>query len=383
MQEQDRIRVLRIIARMNVGGPAVQVCGLMRHLDPHAFEHRLLTGHCAPDEADYLETQATDVTATRVQGLGRSVSALDDLRAFVAIRREITHFHPHIVHTHTAKAGVLGRLAALTVRPRPRLVHTFHGHLLHGYFGRLGTALVITIEAVLAWFTDALVAVGPQVRDDLIRARIGSAKKFHVVEPGLELRERPTRELARERLGLAREAHIVSVLGRVTQIKRPDRMLGVIERAREGVPDLLAIVAGDGDLRATTEAEALRRGLPVVFLGWREDVETILAASDVTLLTSDNEGTPLSLIQAAMLGIPCVSTDVGSVRHIVHDGETGWVCPVDATALSAALTLALGDEAERQRRGRNAAARAMAEHSVERLTRDYASLYRGLVHAQE
>lgn len=376
--EGKRIRVMRIIARMNVGGPAVQVSGLMRHLDLECFDHLLLTGNCGVDEADYLMTQAPDLQAIRIEGLGRSIRALDDLRAFKQIRGHMRSFCPDVVHTHTAKAGVLGRLAALTVRPRPKLVHTFHGHLLNGYFGPLGTRLVIAIERSLARFTDALVAVGPEVRDDLLTARVGTPAKFHVVEPGLELREIPTRQEARARLRLPATGPVISVLGRITGIKRPDRMLDAIELAAPRIPGLHAILAGDGDLRAATEADAVRRHLPITFLGWRGDVETILAASDVTLLTSDNEGTPLSIIQAAMLGVPAVSTDVGSVRHIVQDGETGWVVPADAASLADALSQALLNTAERERRAATAKATAQQRYSVRRLASDYARIYTAL-----
>lgn len=377
-----RLRVLRIIARMNVGGPAVQVAGLMRYLDPTRFEHRLLTGFCAPGEADYLETQARDVAAIRIQGLGRSISVLDDLRALIEIRHQLREFRPEIVHTHTAKAGVLGRLAALTVRPQPKLVHTFHGHLLHGYFGPLGTRVVTVIERVLAWWTDSLVAVGPEIRDDLLRAGVGNAGQFSVVEPGLEIREHPAQAEARARLGLDLRSPVVSVLGRITQIKRPDRMLDVISHAAFEVPGLHVIVAGDGDLRAKTQAMAEARALPITFLGWREDVENVLAASDLILLTSDNEGTPLSIIQAALLGVPCVSTDVGSVRHIVSDGETGWLTSTDSRSLSHALAAAVSDTNELKRRARAAEISATARFSVKRLAKDYGAIYTKLAGAQ-
>lgn len=371
----EHIRVMRVIARMNVGGPAVQVTGLMRYLDSAQFEHKLVTGYCAPDEVDYLETQAPDVVATRIEGLGRSIRALDDLRALVAIRCEIRRFRPHIVHTHTAKAGVLGRIAAMTVRPRPRLVHTFHGHLLHGYFGPLGTRLLIWVERGLGWITDTLVAVGPEVRDDLLRAGIGRPDRFEVVEPGLELRARPTPAEARERFGMPQKAPVVSVLGRITAIKRPDRMLDVVAAVSAAVPNVLVLVAGDGDLRTSTEAAAVRRALPIRFVGWREDVEHVLAASDVTLMTSDNEGTPLSIIQAAMLGVPAVSTDVGSVRHVINDGETGWVVGRDVQSLAAATRMALTRPLERSRRGQAAQQWALPKFGVQRLANDYASIY--------
>ena len=183
----ERIRVMRIIARMNVGGPAVQVSGLMRGFDATKFDHRLVTGYCASDEADYLDTVATDVTATRIKGLGRSISPKADLGAFVQIVREIRTFRPDVIHTHTAKAGVIGRLASILSGHKSIRVHTYHGHLLHGYFGKFKTQLVIAIEKFLAHFTTKLLAVGKKVMDDLLAVGIGKPEKFAVMPPGLAL----------------------------------------------------------------------------------------------------------------------------------------------------------------------------------------------------
>jgi hypothetical protein len=166
------VRVLRLIARMNVGGPALQVVALQRGLDPERFESRLLIGEPGEGEADYLQLRAPDVEATLVPGLGRSIRAAGDARALAAVIGEIRRFRPDIVHTHTAKAGVLGRIAAGVTRV-PHVVHTFHGHLLHGYFGAAGRRAVVTTERVLARRTDVLAAVGAQVRDDLLAAGIG------------------------------------------------------------------------------------------------------------------------------------------------------------------------------------------------------------------
>ena len=167
------IRVMRIIARMNVGGPAVQVSGLMRGFDSEQFDHRLYTGYCAVDEADYLDTVATDVEVVRIQGFGRRVSLVGDLKAFFSLINEIRSFKPHVIHTHTAKAGFLGRIASIISLQHSIRVHTFHGHLLNGYFGPFKRSLVVITEKSLAIFTDQLLAVGDKVRQDLLQAGIG------------------------------------------------------------------------------------------------------------------------------------------------------------------------------------------------------------------
>ena len=224
------IRVMRIIARMNVGGPAVQVSGLMRSFDTIDFDHRLYTGFCAADEADYVDTVATDVKAVRIDGFGRRVSMGSDIRAFATLVKEIRSFKPHIIHTHTAKAGFLGRIASvISLQPSIR-VHTFHGHLLNGYFGPFKRALVVLAEKTLAIFTDQLLAVGDKVRQDLLHAGIGNSKKFGLMPPGLEIGALPDRNNSRELFGLPTEELQCAFIGRVTQIKRPDRFLDVVSQ---------------------------------------------------------------------------------------------------------------------------------------------------------
>ena len=183
IQVKGKIRILRIISRMNIGGPAVQISGLMRGLDSRDFEHILLTGHCESDESDYLVSVAPDVGAIRINGLGRSLNLIADLRAFIRILKVIREFRPDIIHTHTAKAGVLGRIASIASGHSSIRVHTFHGHLLNGYFSQRTTQLVIIIEKFLALFTHSLITVGENVCNDLIKVGIGRIEKFVVIPP--------------------------------------------------------------------------------------------------------------------------------------------------------------------------------------------------------
>ena len=159
---------------MNVGGPAIQITGLMSNLDAEDFEQKLITGFCDTSEVDYLEMSNKSLPRVKIEGFGRSVNLFSDLRALLAIRREIKDFDPDIIHTHTAKAGFLGRIASLMTPKRHIRVHTFHGHLLQGYFGKFKTRLVILAERVLAGFTDKLVAVGDQVKDEHLAVNIGT-----------------------------------------------------------------------------------------------------------------------------------------------------------------------------------------------------------------
>jgi len=373
--QAQKVRVMRIIARMNVGGPAVQVSGLMRGFGAQVFDQELVTGYCAADEADYLEKVATDVRAIRIDGLGRSIKPRADLTALFAIIKEIRRFKPDVIHTHTAKAGVVGRLASLLSGHKSIRVHTFHGHLLNGYFGAGKTKLVVLVEKFLALFTDQLLAVGAKVRDDLLEVGIGNQSKFSVMPPGLQLAEVPSRSLARQALGLKDDVIYCAFIGRITQIKRPDRFLDVVAEIKARGIDLHFIVAGAGDLLQYCQDRALAENLPITFLGWREDIEVVLAAADFVLLTSDNEGTPLSLIQAGMVGIPVVATNVGSTNEIVVNGQTGLLTDLSVSQLADAVVKVATDSALRAKMGAAGKEYTMARYGVNRLVKDHQDLY--------
>ena len=373
-----KIKVMRIIARMNVGGPAVQISGLMRHFDKNKFEQILVTGYCAEDESDYLETSATDVSATRIEGLGRSISLFGDLKALFKLVNLIRTFKPDIVHTHTAKAGVLGRIASILSGHKSIRIHTFHGHLLHGYFGKFKTLLFIYLERALALSTTKIFAVGSKVKDDLVNVKIAPKDKFIVMPPGLELRDMPTRQEALKSLGLDPSKIYCSFIGRITQIKRPDRFLSVVENSKKRNLNLHFIVAGAGDLLEETIANSKTRDLPITFLGWREDIETILSASDIVILTSDNEGMPLSLIQAGMAGRPVVTTNVGSVGEIVKDGVSGYITDFNPDQLSNSLEKLSTDPDLRNSMGKAAVELTTTNFGVMRLVTDHQKIYQSL-----
>jgi glycosyltransferase involved in cell wall biosynthesis len=375
VDKPQKVRVLRIIARMNVGGPAVQVSGLMRGFNQEAFEQELLTGFCAADEADYLENVATDVKAIRIDGLGRSIKPRADLTALFAIIKEIRRFKPDVIHTHTAKAGVVGRIASILSGHKSIRIHTFHGHLLHGYFGNAKTKLVISIEKILALFTDQLLAVGKQVQDDLIAAGIGNAKKFAVMPPGLQLANVPTKADARLELGLEPNEIYCAFIGRITQIKRPDRFLDVVAKIKANEVKIKFLVAGAGEQLQYCQDRVATENLPVTFLGWREDIEVVLAAADFVILTSDNEGTPLSLIQAGMVGIPVVATNVGSTNEIVVDEQTGFLTELSVEQLAQAIGKLASDSDLRAKMGAAGKEYTLGRYSVGRLVKDHQNLY--------
>lgn len=373
------IRVMRIIARMNVGGPAVQVSGLMRNMDSFVFDHRLYTGNCAANEADYLDTVAKDIDAVRIEGFGRRVSLVGDLRAFFSLIREIRSFKPHVIHTHTAKAGFLGRIASiLSLHPSIR-IHTFHGHLLNGYFGSFKRMLVVLAERILAIFTHQLLAVGDKVRQDLLAVAVGNSEKFGLMPPGLEIGKLPNKRDSQEFYHLSKQTIQCAFIGRVTQIKRPDRFLDVVSEIKKRGIAIEFFMAGDGELLQNCIKRIACEDLPVNILGWQSNIEQVLSAADVVVLTSDNEGTPLSLIQAGMAGLPVVTTRVGSVPEVVLEGVTGIITNLSVQDIADALEKLANSAELRARMGASAQEFTLANFGVERLVNDHEELYKKLI----
>jgi len=363
------MRVVHILGRMNVGGPAAIVTALQGSLDS---EIRILVGDVDTDEEDYVKLRSPSLPVTHIRGLGRAVRPTDDLRALAGLVRQLSRLKPDIVHTHTAKAGILGRVAA-SVTGVPIRVHTFHGHLLRGYFSHAGTQGIIAVERALALVTDALIAVGDAVREDLLAAHIGKPDQYTVIPPGIDLATPPPeKQEARTILGLPQAGPVVAYVARLTAIKRPDRMIEVAKM----LPAVTFLVAGDGPLRGDLQKKALPN---VRFLGWRADVENVYSSADVILLTSDNEGMPVTLIEAALCGLPAVATNAGSTAEVVLDGKTGLIVSLDPSALATALEHFLSNENERRQMGLAAQAWAQSKFSVPKMAAAHMSLYESLV----
>lgn len=356
------VRVVHVIARMNVGGPARIIAGLLQGVPPDTAAQTVVMGEVAEDEEDWFAVRdpsmREDPRLLQLPGFGRAISPVRDLRTQRALARLLRDLAPDVVQTHTAKAGQLGRRAALRAGV-PHLIHTFHGHTLHGYFPAPVTAVFTRLERRLARRTDDLVAVGDRVRDELLAAGIGRAEQYTVLPPGVPDTGVGDRAGARATLSLDDAAPVIAFIGRLSDVKRPDRFLEAAELVAAQHPDALFLVAGDGPQR--DRLEGVPRRAEVRFLGWRGDVDTILAASDVIVVTSDNEGMPVTLIEAAMAGRACVTTDVGSAAEVVLEGRTGHVVPCDANAVASALSGLLADPVRREAYGR-----AARQHALER-----------------
>ena len=383
----EPIRVLRVIARLNVGGPALHVSYLTSELDRIGYETLLVAGRVSEGEGS-MESAATDrgIAPVYIPSLQREISPFVDAVSIARLARIIREFRPHILHTHTAKAGAVGRLAAQAAgRARPPVVvHTFHGHVLRGYFGAGKTEVFRRLEKTLARATDALIAVSPEVRDDLVSLGIAPAAKIAVIRLGLDLDARTTapadaRSALRAELAIPDDAFVVGWLGRMTEIKRVEDLLRGFASVSE---DAHLLLAGDGPLRHDLEAlgRDLGLGQRAHFVGFRDDVGSVYAASDVIALTSMNEGTPVTMIEALAAGRPVVSTDVGGVSDVVESGRSGLlVAPGDVDALSAALSRLENAPEERARMGEAGRESVRDRYSVPRLVRDVDALYRDLL----
>ena len=377
--ERDKVRVLRIIARMNIGGPAIQITGLMQNLPKLQFDQLLLTGYCDENEVDYLEAKKISLPIIRLNGFGRSINLLTDLKVFFEIRKVIKIFDPDIVHTHTAKAGFLGRLAAISIFRKQIRVHTYHGHLLHGYFGKIKTRLLIWIESFLARYTDSLIAVGEKVRNDLIEAKVGQKRQFNVIGPGLKLGELSRRDLALKSFDVPKDKFIVSWIGRAEPVKAPHRLIEVANECYMRKIDIHFVLAGEGKLIGELKERAKSLNLPITFLGWQSEIERVLSFSDLVMLTSENEGTPLALIQAQMAGIPVLATDVGSASEVMINGQSGFCLKYSAKDFADKIELLSKSADMRLSFGAAGESNARNNFSLRRLISDHTELYQDLI----
>ncbi|MDA2915340.1 glycosyltransferase [Nitrospinae bacterium AH_259_B05_G02_I21] len=342
----DPRTILRVIARLNIGGPAIHTILLTSRLPRERYRSILVKGREAQREGNMLALAEKErVEPIELPELGREIHLLGDVVAFVKLVKLMWREQPSIVHTHTSKAGALGRLATLSVNlgwsirrllglkaPQPiRTVHTFHGHVFQGYFSKAKTRFFIAIERALARVTDALVAISPRQREEIVEnLGIGEPEKVKVVPLGLDLdpfRNCPNnRGKLRAELGLGEKTRLIGIVGRLVPIKRHDILLEALTFFRDSPAtkgDLCCVVVGDGELRPALEQRVKEMGLDghVRFLGWRRDLETIYADLDCLVLTSENEGTPVSVIEALSAGVPVVATAVGGVPDLFRPLE--------------------------------------------------------------
>jgi glycosyltransferase involved in cell wall biosynthesis len=390
MADDGRVKVLRVIARLNVGGPALHVAYLTAGLADRGYDTTLVAGSLAQgEESMAFVAEQRGVSIVPLEELHREIAPLRDLRAIYRLARLIRRERPAILHTHTAKAGAVGRLAALlagTARP-PIVVHTFHGHVLRGYFSAPLAYGFRRLESLLARWTTALVAVSPQVRDDLVALGVAPASSFAVVRLGIELEQRvgggePARAETRRLLGVSDDRFVVGWVGRMTAVKRTEDLLRTLRRLVDLDVDAVLFLVGDGPNRDALEQKAHELGVArrCLFVGYQDDVARFYDAFDALLLPSANEGTPVSVIEALAAGRPVVATRVGGVPDVVRDGVDGFLADAgDTEALARRLSELAADPELRERMGAAGRERVVNRYAVERLVDDTDRLYRALL----
>ena len=388
MTEHRRaVKVVRIVTRLNIGGVAHHVANLMRGLDRTKYEQQLVCGFEGAGEGSMREhIQAQGVTPILISQLvGNPRLNVSDALAFAHIVRLLRRERPLILHTHTSKAGLLGRLAA-RLTGVPIVVHTFHGLVLKGHYGPLKTNVVRTVERWLARFSDRLIAVGDEDKKDLLAYRIAPTHKIDVIPLGLELNHfidsRKRRGVLHHELGLDSANKLIGIVGRIAPIKNHRLFFDAMTRVLAAHATAHVVVAGDGDLRPEMERYVREIGIAnsVSFLGWRHDLPQVYTDLDVVVISSNNEGTPVSAIEAMAAGRPVVATRVGSLPDVISDGETGYlVAPGNVEQLASAIERVLRDDETTDCLRRNARESVRHRFAVERLAADIDLLYRGLL----
>jgi glycosyltransferase involved in cell wall biosynthesis len=376
-----------------MGGPTLHVSYLSAGLRKRGYETTLVAGSVGQGEQSMAYvTRELGVPVVTLPHLHREISPVRDVLATIRLARIMRLERPTILHTHTAKAGAIGRGAALLAgqaRP-PIIVHTFHGHVLRGYFGRFWTGVFRLLERALALSTDALVAVSPEVRDELVALGVAPASKFRVIRLGIELDNRVSSDAAartetRRVMGITAEQFVVGWIGRMIGVKRPDVVLRSFRALRDEGIDAVLCMVGDGPDREPVEELAVELGIVrhCLFPGYQEDVGPFFSAFDVFVLPSGNEGTPVTAIEALASGCPVVATRVGGVPDVVADGEDGFlVAPAAVEELATRLAQLARDPDLRARMGAAGRERMETRYSVDRLIDDVDRLYRDLLAAK-
>ena len=361
------MRVLHVIARLNVGGTARYITQLANELPKHGIETFVATGFVQGDEVEDPSAQSIDVI--RIPALGRSINPIKDHLARKQLKKIIEDVKPDIIHTHTFKAGYITRMKK---QPIP-VIHTFHGHLLDDpEFSGFKSKVIIAIEKKLAKRSAKLVTVGHIVGQELLQHNIGLKDQYLSIAPGVTALQITPRAEAISNLGISDNGQpIIGWIARMTGVKNPMKALEVAR----AIPQAQFVIAGGGDLLADVTAEAPSN---VSVVGWAK-AEDLFGAVDIILSTSENEGMPVALIEAQLAGKPVVATDVGSVSEVIADGETGLVTNKNPQTIVAAVNTLIADTQKRTSMGTLATSRAQSLFSVERMINAHVGLYTSIV----
>lgn len=366
------ISVVHVATRMNIGGASLMIIDLLNGLDEDRFHQVLIHGQTSGDEGSIFTRVSSGRQCEVIPHLRRSPNLWRDVRSLLALIQALRRLRPHIVHTHMAKAGALGRLAAW-IAGVPIRVHTYHGHLLTGYFPRWKTALVVGIERLLSRITAFSIVDGGPPREDLIRVRVINHSDSRSIPPAVTALHRLSTADARRTFGLSSAEKIVGYVGRLSPIKRPDRFVSL---ARQ-LPEVQFAIFGDGPMAEEITRETAKLN-NISCLGWQVDLNRVMSAINLLVLTSDNEGLPLSVMEAASIGVPTVALNSGGVSELIVNGVTGTIVEHE-DQLPAAVTHLINDEELLRQMGAAAQTRALKEFSLQRYIQSHQEVYLALL----
>ena len=382
-----KIKVIRIFSRLNIGGPSLQVVLLSEYLSS-TYETILVTGSVDPQEGDmsYLLHGQKKYRHIFIPELGRSIHIWRDFIALCKLIKLLMNEKPMVVHTHTAKAGVLGRLAAVVARV-PIRIHTFHGHTFSGYFNPFKTFIIIGVEKILAYFTTHIIAISLGQKEDLVtRYKIVSKNKVVMIPLGFDLSSfvgSSTNSLrVKQQFQLPINKYMVGIVGRLVPIKNHTLFLRIVQAISRIRQDVHFVIVGDGECNPSIKEQMQKMGIENTcsILGWQKELKPIYDILDIVCLTSLNEGTPVSLIEAQACGKVVISTDVGSVRDIVFSGQNGHIVSLNDEAGFTHHLLTLLDNPEmRQKMGEVGRKFVFNNFGKENLLRDVDALYSKLL----
>ena len=400
---------MHMLARLNIGGPTAYTISLLNSLPSSCYQSLLVCGKVGRDEGDmsYLAKEK-NVFTRYIPDLGRKISPLNDLKSYIAIRKIIKQFKPNIIHTHTSKAGAIGRFAGVTLNiskkhnSKIKLIHTYHGHVFHSYFNPVTSYIFILIERFLAKFTDYIIVISPKQKFDICRKyRVARPGKVRLVPLGFNLTRFTIQSNNRMKIRKkyfpqsTDSKKLVGVIGRLTKVKNHRMFLDSIKCLEEkGKVDLFKfLIIGDGELKADLQSYSNKLGISdkVVFTGWQKDMPSIYEALDIVVLTSLNEGTPVTLIEGMAAKKPIVATNVGGVSDLMgrleldkgnelQITENGMLIPTENSKALAEALIYLTENMEEMTVTANRAKDFVFKHySMDRLVGDIESLYSELL----
>ncbi len=390
----EKLRLIHIITRLDMGGSAQETLSNVLHLDPHHYALTLVRGSTQESDMTKVEIRAVEkqLAAARRNGvevrvlpsLVRRVSPWNDFKALVSLCRLCRSLKPHIVHTHTSKAGTLGRLAAWLARV-PLIVHKPHGHVFYGHFGPLPSKFFLWLERLLAPITNQIIALTPKEAEDYLNLKVANENKISVIHSGVDLGRfqyrQKVREGKRKELDISADSLVIGFVGWLLPIKGVNFLVEAMAGVVRENPDSLLVLVGKGEAERKLRDQAINLGLEdkILFLGWRPDTEEIIPCFDVFVLPSLNEGMGRVLVEAMAVGLPIVASRVGGISDLVKDGKNGLLVPPgDAVALERAISKLLRDEARRYQMGK-AGKRMCRPYSTEAMVAQINELYSRLL----